>query len=238
MLYADCFTTWTESAIGRDAIRLLEAFGYRVVIPDVGCCGRTQISAGLLDDAVRVISKSARVIEASVNLHKAVAVVVVEPSCATAMQQEWMQLKTSVPIETMNRIASLCDTVEGFLATHWDEHPHQPRFTAREEILPIHQHCHQKHRGELTELFLRRCGWKRATLLDTGCCGMAGAFGYDQDHEPLSRVIGAESLSDLRGHTGPVAANGTSCRHQTADVMQMTATHPVTLATQNLEAAI
>ncbi|MDG2477312.1 MAG: FAD-linked oxidase C-terminal domain-containing protein [Phycisphaerales bacterium] len=238
VLYADCFTTWTESAIGRDAIRLLEAFGYRVVIPDVGCCGRTQISSGLLDDAVRVISKSARAIEASVNLHNAVAVVAVEPSCATAMQQEWMQLKTPVPIETMKRIASLCDTVEGFLASHWGEHPQQPRFATREEVLPIHQHCHQKHRGELTELFLRRCGWNRAKLLDTGCCGMAGAFGYDQDHDPLSRAIGAESLSDLCGHMGPVAANGTSCRHQTLDVMQLTATHPVALAIQNLEATI
>jgi Fe-S oxidoreductase len=89
VLYSDCFTTWTESAIGHDAIRLLEAFGYRVVIPKVGCCGRTQISAGLLDDAVRVISKSARTIAACIDQYDAVAVVAVEPSCATAMQQEW-----------------------------------------------------------------------------------------------------------------------------------------------------
>lgn len=237
VLYSDCFTTWTESAIGHDAIRLLEAFGYSVVIPKVGCCGRTQISAGLLDDAVRVITKSARIVAGCIDQYDAVAVVAVEPSCATAMQQEWTQLKTSIPVATMERLASLADTVEGFLAAHWDDHPQRPRFRSCDTALPIHQHCHQKHRGELTELFLKQCGWNGATLLDTGCCGMAGAFGYDQKHEQLSRAIGDDSLSALRGHTGPVAANGTSCRHQSADVMQVTATHPVTLAAQNLEDA-
>jgi Fe-S oxidoreductase len=87
----------------------------------------------------------------------------------------------------------------------------------------------------LTESFLRRCGWPGATLLDSGCCGMAGAFGYDRRTDELSRTIAEQSLALLRHHPGRVAAGGTSCRHQTADVLQIKATHPISLATEALD---
>ena len=234
LLYPDCFTTWSESSVGHDAIFLLEAFGYRVVIPDVGCCGRTQISAGLLDDAARIIGQSATSLAAAIEQYDAVAVVAVEPSCATAMQQEWMELRTEVPPARMEGISTMIDTVEGFIASQWESHPKRPDFEVRSDHLPIHQHCHQKHRGELTESFLRRCGWPGAALLDTGCCGMAGAFGYERRHEALSRDIAEQSLAPLRGHSGPVAAGGTSCRHQAADTLQLKPVHPVSLAASAL----
>jgi len=234
LLYPDCFTTWSESPIGRDAVRLLEAFGYRVVIPNVGCCGRTQISAGLLEDAIRAITRSAVSLAAAIEQHNAVAVVAVEPSCATAMQQEWMELRTTIPPSRMESIAAIVDTVEGFIESRWEAHPCRPPFADRAERLPIHQHCHQKHRGDLTESFLRRCGWSNAELLDTGCCGMAGAFGYERSHEALSRDIAKQSLRPLRGHVGSVAAGGTSCRHQIADVLEREAMHPISLAVSAL----
>lgn len=234
LLYPDCFTTWSESAIGKDAVRLLEAFGYRVVIPDVGCCGRTQISAGLLDDAASVIGRSAAALAAAIEQHQAVAVVAVEPSCVTAMQQEWMELRTDVPRTRIETVSAMADSIEGFIASRWEAHPTRPVFTQQADHLPIHQHCHQKHRGELTESFLRLCGWPAATLLDTGCCGMAGAFGYDARHDTLSREIAAQSLEPLRGHTGVVAAGGTSCRHQAADTLNLKPIHPVSLAASAL----
>jgi Fe-S oxidoreductase len=234
LLYPDCFTTWSESSVGRDAVRLLEAFGYRVEIPNVGCCGRTKISAGLLDDAARVIGRSAIALAAAIEQHQAIAVVAVEPTCVTAMQQEWMELRTSMPRTRMEGISAMVDTIEGFIASRWEAHPTQPMFEQQADCLPIHQHCHQKHRGELTESFLKRCGWPRATLLDTGCCGMAGAFGYERRHDALSRRIAAQSLAMLRDHADPVAAGGTSCRHQAADVLQLRTTHPVSLAASAL----
>jgi Fe-S oxidoreductase len=230
LLYPDCFTTWSEPDVGRDAIRLLEAFGYRVVMPRTGCCARTLISAGLLDKASAVIGESAASLHAAIVEHDAVAVVAVEPSCATTLQQEWQELRTSASEDVVKRIAELSDTVEGFIASNMGSHPETPAFKSCATPLPIHQHCHQKHRAALTEVFLRCCGWPQAEVIDTGCCGMAGAFGYEARHEQLSREIAEQSLDALRNHVGPVAACGTSCRHQLADVMRLTGVHPVSLA--------
>jgi len=238
LLYPDCFTTWAEPGVGRDAIRLLEAFGYRVVMPSVGCCGRTQISAGRLDRAVAVITDSASRLLEACDQTEAVAVVAVEPSCATALQQEWRELRTPVTAAHMDRIAGMSDTVVGFLAGRMGEHPNQPTFAQRTAALPIHEHCHQKHRSELTVAFLQACGWPRAHLVDTGCCGMAGSWGYDLAHEQLSRTIAEQSLAGLKGHSGAVAACGTSCRHQLADTLGLSGVHPVSLACDALESVL
>ncbi|MDP7070111.1 MAG: FAD-linked oxidase C-terminal domain-containing protein [Phycisphaerales bacterium] len=234
LLYPDCFTMWSEPGIGHDAIRLLEAFGYRVVIPDVGCCGRTLISAGLLDQASRTIGASAAALAAAVSRNDAVAVVAVEPSCATALQQEWVELRTSMRRDQMGTLARMADTVEGFIASNWETHPMRPTFREHTEAIAIHQHCHQKHRSELTAEFLRRCGWPEATMHDTGCCGMAGAFGYEARHGDLSRAIAQQSLTALVEAGTTIAAGGTSCRHQLADAMSRSSTHPLSLATRAL----
>ncbi|MDP7029487.1 MAG: FAD-linked oxidase C-terminal domain-containing protein [Phycisphaerales bacterium] len=234
LLYPDCFTTWSEPEVGKDAIGLLEAFGYRVVMPRTGCCGRTLLSAGRLDRAAEVISASARALLEAIRDTDAVAVLAVEPSCATALQQEWADLRTSVPIGDMKGIAAMSDTVVGFLAAHLEEHPQQPVFTPQERSVPIHEHCHQKHRAELTLTFLQACGWPNTHLVDTGCCGMAGAWGYEASHDTLSRKIARQSLKGLEGHSGAVAACGTSCRHQMEDVLDLKGRHPVTLAREAL----
>ncbi|MCP4839793.1 MAG: FAD-binding protein [Planctomycetes bacterium] len=234
LLYPDCFTMWSEPEIGRDAILVLEAFGYRVVIPDVGCCGRTLISAGMLDKAAQVIAASASSLESTIDRHQAVAVIAVEPSCATSIQQEWMELKTSMPVNRMAAIASSADTVEGFIVSNWDAHPTMPSFHQRSDPIAIHQHCHQKHRENLTEAFLHRCGWPHAVLHDTGCCGMAGAFGYEARHAELSRTIARQSLASVLDQTSGISAGGTSCRHQLADVSSRSGMHPVSLARQAL----
>ena len=234
LLYPDCFTMWSEPEIGRDAILVLEAFGYRVVIPDVGCCGRTLVSAGMLDRAVQVIGASASSLEAAIAQCQAVAVIAVEPGCATSLQQEWKELHTTMPADSMATIASLADTVEGFIVSNWGTHPATPRFQQQSEPVAIHQHCHQKHRENLTETFLHQCGWPGAVLHDTGCCGMAGAFGYESRHADLSRTIARQSLASVLDQADGIAAGGTSCRHQLADVASRRGTHPVSLARQAL----
>ena len=234
ILYADCFTTWSESVIGRDAVRLLEAFGYQTVMANAGCCGRTACSAGLLDDAARQIASSARSLHASMKEHDAIGVLALEPSCLTSLQQEWRELITDVPHEVVEEVAAAASSVEAFLLNRWDEHPQLPEFLIQEGDLPVHQHCHQKQSGEITAAFLRRCGWPGAVLKDTGCCGMAGSFGYEVRHESLSRRVAEDSLSCLDGCAGPVAANGTSCRHQIWDVKERGSVHPVSLAAERL----
>ncbi len=230
VLYPDCFTTWSEPGIGRDATHLLEAFGYRVIMPEIGCCGRTLISAGRLEKASAVIGSSAARLHEAIEAFNVVAVLAVEPSCATALQQEWTELRTEVPVSTMQRLAAMSDTVVGFLAAGMGGHPLRPVFRPQDEVVPIHQHCHQKHRASLTTEFLQACGWPHAHGVESGCCGMAGAWGYEASHEPLSRTIAAQSLAALEGHSGRVAACGTSCRHQLKDTLGLRGVHPISLA--------
>lgn len=227
LLMADCFTTWSEPSVGRDAVELLEAFGYRVEVVDAGCCGRTSISAGDLAYARDTINRTASRLDAVWNRSDAVGIVALEPSCATAMQQEWCELRLE---DQASRVAHHVRTIEQFIVDRWEDHPTQPAFEKRSVAVPVHQHCHQKHRSAVVERFLRRCGWPEAQVLDSGCCGMAGSFGYDQDTDEISRTIARQSLGMLCDHGGEVAATGTSCRHQIDDVFGLEAVHPVTLA--------
>jgi FAD/FMN-containing dehydrogenase/Fe-S oxidoreductase len=237
LLLPDCFCTWGETDIAKSAIRLLEAFGYRVVLPDMGCCGRTMCSTGMLQSATRTIERSARQLGEAIEANSAVAVVGVEPSCVTTLQQEWLELRTDVDAERIKKIASMASTVEEFIVASWDSHPCRPSFDATDEAVLLHVHCHQKPRGGQVADFLRRCGYSDVALLDSGCCGMAGSFGYAKEHHALSLEIAEQSLgSALR--TSPdaiVAANGTSCRHQVLDVFQREGVHPVVLSAARLQ---
>ena len=237
LLLPDCFCTWGETDIAKSAIRLLEAFGYRVVMPDMGCCGRTMCSTGMLQSATKTIERSARQLGAAIEANSPVAVVGVEPSCVTTLQQEWLELRTDVDAGLIKQIASMASTVEEFIVASWDSHPCRPNFEATDEAVLLHVHCHQKPRADQVADFLRRCGCPGVELLDTGCCGMAGSFGYAKEHHALSLEIAEQSLgSALR--TSPdaiVAANGTSCRHQVLDVFQREGVHPVVLSAARLQ---
>ena len=235
-LLPDCFTTYGETGIARSAVELLEAFGYRVVLPEMGCCGRTRCSTGMLDAARRTIERSAAALMRAIAAHEPVAVLGTEPSCVTTLQQEWVELNTDVAVADRNRIAAMTSTVEHFIVAAWDRHPRRPDFSTNASSLPLHVHCHQKPDGQTIAEFLRRCGWPGVQLLDSGCCGMAGSFGYHARHYDLSMQIAEQSLGPALGDsgTGPVAANGTSCRHQIHDAFARGSSHPVELAIQQL----
>lgn len=231
LLYQDCFTTWNEPQLGQAAIRLLEAFGYRVVIPKSDCCGRTNCSAGMLDGAVSQVARSASAVRAAMLKHNATVVLAVEPSCATALQQEWTELQLGAAQRMAEQVSQAADTIEGFLLRHWGRHPRHPDFAVTSYPVVLHVHCHQKHRSILTKQFLERCGFSDVELLDSGCCGMAGSFGYDRETRDLSMRIAEQSLGEaIRSRCGAiVAANGTSCRHQIADAFSVEAYHPLVL---------
>ena len=231
LLYQDCFTTWNEPLIGRAAISLLEAFGYQVVVPRSDCCGRTNCSAGRLDKAASQIARSAAAVRLAMMKHNATAVLAVEPSCATTLQQEWIELRLGDAQRMAEQVSEAADTIEGFLLRHWDVHPRRPEFTTTSYPVVLHVHCHQKHRSTLTKQFLERCGFNDVELLDSGCCGMAGTFGYDHETRDLSMRIAEQSLGEaIRSRRGAiVAATGTSCRHQIADAFAVDAHHPLML---------
>ncbi|MSR41721.1 MAG: FAD-binding oxidoreductase [Phycisphaerales bacterium] len=237
ILFGDCFAGYSEPEIGRKAIALLEAFGYRVVLADVGCCGRSLISTGMLAEATQVVARASSALLELIDATAAEAVLVLEPSCASAIRDDWIELGVEGNLHERARrvkLASQTCLVEEFLDEHWDTHPCRPPLPEVHDDILLHAHCHQKALwgAASSARFLRRIFGARLTVLDTGCCGMAGSFGMTKEHYDLSLAIGEDRLFPaLRADpSASVCASGASCRHQIHDGVGRTALHPVDLA--------
>ncbi len=232
LLLADCFCTFSESAIGQAAVELLERFGYRVDVVDVGCCGRTLISTGLLAEAITSCASTAQALDASLSRSGAVALLAMEPSCASAIRDDWLDLNVPASVRAaMHRVAARTELVEEFIDREWDRHPRRPVFTSSRPRIALHAHCHQKALWGATSSAgaLQRVLGDRCEVLPTGCCGMAGAFGARRETADLSRRIAANDvLPAFAARPDAVAcAPGASCRHQLHDLAGREARHPV-----------
>ncbi len=229
VLFGDCFTMYNEPEIGLSAARLVEAFGYRVHLADAGCCGRAKISSGLLGAAIEEADQTLERLRTAVEDDSVAAILVCEPSCLSAFRDDWLQLKMKSPLALRKRLADKAFLPEQFLDSRWDAHPRRPEFRQGEAVL--HGHCHQKALWgiESSANLLRRVAGERLSVLDSGCCGMAGAFGMTADHYALSMKIGELVLfPGVRDAGGAaVLATGTSCRHQIKDGTGARAVHPV-----------
>ena len=242
VLVPDCFALASEPGIGRAAIELLEAFGYRVVLPTMGCCGRTLISTGMLAAASRECAQAFRQLQGAVEASHAVAVLGLEPSCLSAIKDDWPELKMQgVTQAEATALAAQCFLVEEFLERAWDAHPQRPAMPAEAGValqpVLLHGHCHQKALWgvESSAALLRRVFGTHLQVLPTGCCGMAGSFGFTTDRYDLSMQIGEQLLLPaVRSACGEqpetaVCAPGASCRHQIHDGAGQEALHPVEL---------
>ena len=239
VLFPDCFATYGETDLGRLAVELLEAFGYRVVMPKVGCCGRTLLSVGMLAEASRTIEATAHAVMEAMRRENAVALLGLEPSCVSAIKDDWIDLKMGVSREAVRSLAARTFLVEEFLDREWDRHPERPALPAPpSEPVILHGHCHQKALWgvESSAGLLRRLLGDRLQVLDSGCCGLAGSFGYAAHRHDLSLRIGEASVfPPIRARPeAAVAAPGTSCRHQIAHATGAEAMHPVALAARLL----
>ena len=235
ILMADCFSCFYDSDLGLASIQLLEAFGYQVVLEDVGCCGRTNISVGRLGAARKDIEQTAPALEELRERHSAVGIVALEPSCASAMQEDWAELKTDVPASTTQTLAAHTANLESFLLHRWDQHPQRPEFAPDQRPVMVHTHCHAKHEGPVAAELLRKIGFL-VTAVDSGCCGLAGSFGYRAECDDISRSVAEQSLGPhLRAQPDAlVVAHGTSCRHQVTDVFGRETISPTELLARAL----
>ncbi len=229
-LYADCFTTYNEPHLAHAAIEVLQALGYGVRLPRVGCCGRAMISNGLLPDAITTIDRTLEQLRPAIEDRRVLAILVVEPSCLAAMKDEWLTLKLRTPRALRQACADKAMLVEDFVQRRWDHHPIPPGIMVDESGPPVlmHGHCHQKALwGEESSAgFLHRLVGSRLRVLPSGCCGMAGSFGFLREHWEISQTIFAQSLGGLLGE-GMIVAPGTSCRHQIRDATGRRAVHPI-----------
>jgi FAD/FMN-containing dehydrogenase/Fe-S oxidoreductase len=231
VLYEDCFAGFNDPHIGRAAVAVLEALGYRVLLPPVGCCGRAMISVGLLDRARHSAQHTLAVLAPLAADPNVQAILFLEPSCLSAIKDDWLQLKLATPLDARQRLAGKSMLVEEFVGSQWDQHPKRPEWTRQTTPIVYHGHCHQKALwGQQASVDALERVSEKVTTLATGCCGMAGSFGYTADRYDLSMCIGeAELFPAVRGAGADsvICASGTSCRHQIADGTQRRAVHPV-----------
>ncbi len=246
VLFTDCFTTYNESHIGLAAIKLLRVLGYNVHLSGSHCCGRSMISVGMLATAIETIDAAVESLRPAIEDDTVKAIIVCEPSCLSAIKDDWLALNCRSDKRLREKLAAKAMLPEEFIDKHWDAHPIAPRISAPTSDIPhptsdilLHAHCHQKSLwgADSSARLLRRLLGDKLKVLDTGCCGLAGSFGFGKDRYDLSMRIGELSLLPIVREAAPdaiIVATGTSCRHQIHDGAHRPSIHPIELAAQLL----
>jgi Fe-S oxidoreductase len=220
-LWDDCFVRHNEPEIGIAAVRVLEAAGYEVaLIENRACCGRPAFSMGCLDVAERFGRKNAALLAGADT-----PIVFLEPSCYSMFKEDYRELK----VPGAEALAQRAHLFEHFVESLLDAEPDALSFQQSRSATAIHAHCHTKALSDpvrLSKLAARIPG-NEVALLNTGCCGMAGAFGAMEKKYDLSVAVGKE-LADLIAALKPgtrLVASGTSCRHQIEHLTQAEPLH-------------
>ncbi len=223
VLWDDTFVRYHEPEIGIAAVKVLEAAGFEVALP-VGrkCCGRPAFSQGNLDEAKRLGQHNLALLNLDVD---AAPILFLEPSCYSMFVEDYRELK----LDGTDHVASRCFLFEQFIENLLAEQPEALKFNRKAANVVIHAHCHAK--ALTNPAFMRRLAGRlpqrNVTLLDTGCCGMAGAFGALQSKYELSLKVAEPLAQKVRGQPfgTVIVASGTSCRHQIEHLAPVRAKH-------------
>ncbi|NDC62485.1 MAG: FAD-binding oxidoreductase [Planctomycetia bacterium] len=230
-LFCDEFTDTLDTPIGIKAIELLEALGYEVVIPPQVESGRAHLSKGLLREARDLAARNVELLADLVTDDS--PLVGIEPSAILGFRDEYPDLVPPALVPAARRLAGRALLVDEFLAREAARgRISADDFTDRPRSIRLHGHCHQKALASLepTVAMLSLPRNHSVETIPSGCCGMAGSFGYEREHFDLSMEIGELVLFPaVRGADAAtlIAAPGTSCRHQIKDGTGRTALHPV-----------
>jgi FAD/FMN-containing dehydrogenase/Fe-S oxidoreductase len=230
-LFADTFMRYNYPEIGRAAVTLLEGLGYEVVVPEVACCGRPMISKGLL--ATARTHAEANVRRLLPYALAGIPIVGCEPSCILTFRDEVPDL---LPGEDTRQLAEHTFLIDEFLYNHVQKYgwmPGDPSPPLPRRPVLLHGHCHQKAmvgtRGAVG--VLQAAGFD-VEVVDSGCCGMAGSFGFEREHYDISLAMGERRLLPAVRRAAPdveVVAMGVSCRQQIAHGTGRQAKHLVEL---------
>lgn len=230
-LFCDEFTNFYDAEIGKKAVELLTRLGYTVLMPEHLESGRSFLSKGLVKQAATIANKNINLLAHQVS--EAVPVIGVEPSAILTLRDEYVDLATPENKEKAKYLASCTLTIEEFIAQEANKgHIQTDKFHKQQQQVKIHGHCYQKalsSQAVLQQVLSLPSGYT-AELIPSGCCGMAGAFGYEKEHYTVSNQIGELILFPAVRAAGVgtiIAASGTSCRHQVKDATGVRALHPV-----------
>lgn len=225
ILLVDTYTQCHQPESGIAAVTLLERLGQKVMLLDAGCCQRPAISHGFLKEAAAKVRPGVdRIVPW---LEKGIPVGVIEPGCASAWTDDIPDLITDDHAAgVLKKIKPFESILRDVLCAHGDRPlPFRPK---AKEIL-VHGHCHQKSLYGMDTVRAIFAMWPEVkyTEIDSGCCGMAGSFGYEEKHYDISRKMASRVLlPSIEDHPDAlIVANGFSCRHQIADFAGRRAVH-------------
>jgi FAD/FMN-containing dehydrogenase/Fe-S oxidoreductase len=230
-LFCDEFTNYNDAPIGIKAVQLLTALGYEVIIPAHEESGRTWLSKGLVRKAKIIANKNIELLSHLVS--EASPIVGLEPSAILTFRDEYPDLALDENIDAANHLAKHSFYIDEFLASEMQAgNITKDSFTNNEKSILLHGHCQQKAVSALSDsvkVLSFPTNYKVETIA-SGCCGMAGSFGYEKEHYEVSMNIGELVLfPKIRANQNncTIAAPGTSCRHQIKDGTGEKALHTV-----------
>jgi Fe-S oxidoreductase len=230
-LFCDEFTNYNDTTVGIKAVQLLNRLGYEVVIPRHAESGRAHFSKGLIraakKHAIRNVELLKDVITAETPL------IGIEPSTILGFRDEYPDLMPAQLKEAARALAKNALLIDEFIAREADQgRIKREAFTTRTQAIKLHGHCHQKALASITPTvkMLELPANYKVQVIPSGCCGMAGSFGYEVEHFETSQKIG-ELVLFPAVRSAPaetlIAAPGTSCRHQIKDGTHRLAQHPI-----------
>ncbi|KRD58637.1 FAD-binding protein [Flavobacterium sp. Root935] len=230
-LFVDEFTNYYDVNIGIDAFELLTKLGYQVLIVDHEESGRTYLSKGFLEEAKKITDININIFKDLISSNA--PLIGIEPSAILTFRDEYLRLASDK--ENAERISQNAFTIEEFFKKEIIDGKITPdSFSEETKEIKIHGHCHQKSLSsvEATFAMLNLPKNNTVTIYNSGCCGMAGSFGYEKEHYKVSMQMGEDTLFPKVRNTAAnvkIAAAGTSCRHQIYDGTKREAQHPVSI---------
>ena len=230
-LFCDEFTNYNDTPVGIKAVQLLNRLGYRVEIPVHVESGRAHFSKGLIRQARQFAIWNVEFLKDIVTAQT--PLIGIEPSGILSFRDEYLDLMPDRFVDAARALARNALLIDEFIAREIDAgRIRREAFKAGNRAIKLHGHCHQKALSSLTPTvkMLELPAGHKVTVIPSGCCGMAGSFGYEEEHFAISQQIG-ELVLFPAVRSAPedtlVAAPGTSCRHQIKDGTGRTALHPI-----------
>ncbi|GAA4278777.1 FAD-binding and (Fe-S)-binding domain-containing protein [Aquimarina mytili] len=230
-LFIDEFTNHLDVNIGIDAILLLTKLNYEVKIVDHKESGRTFISKGLLKQAQKLANYNVTIFSDLIS--QETPLIGIEPSAILTFRDEYLRLASDQ--QKAKSVSKNTFLIDEFLASEIEVgNINSNHFITEAKTIKLHGHCHQKALSNIHNTFtlLNLPENFKVTIIPSGCCGMAGSFGYEKEHYDISMQVGEQTLFPTVRKASQdtiIAAVGTSCRHQIKDGTQKNAIHPVTI---------
>jgi Fe-S oxidoreductase len=223
ILWDDTFVRYHEPHIGKAAVAVLEALGFAVeLVRQRRCCGRPAFSQGNLEEAAKLGAHNLQLLRGTDS-----PILFLEPSCFSMFKEDYRELN----LPETDVIAERCFLFEQFVDDLLAREPEALRFNEQPRHVAIHAHCHAKSLVNVSFMkkLAERLPGREVTLMNTGCCGMAGAFGALESKYDLSLKVGQHLVDHMKAQPNETVfvASGTSCRHQ---IEHMTPARPLHMA--------